>query len=138
MGTLLILFAVTIASLGLGVVPMALYISGERHKRELEHVERMRALELGHPLPGGSQDESWYSPMRIALAIGAGVPLGAFFCAAISTLAIGFREGIWIVTGLASMSGVICGSSLAGHHLTVRHKANGYGVAKPLAQMDFD
>jgi len=138
MGIFLILSAVTISALGFGVVPMALYVRSEQRKRELEHIERMRALELGRPLPGEGEDESWFSPPRIALAVGAGVPLGAFCSAALSSLAIGFHEPIWIATGMSSMAGVICGSILAGQHLTVRAKAAQPGNAKPYAQMHFD
>ena len=52
-----------LAFLGLGVAYFAIYlgIRQERLKRELEHKERMRALELGRSLPG---DIPWLSPTQ--------------------------------------------------------------------------
>jgi hypothetical protein len=138
MGAFLILSTVALGALGFGVVPMALYVRGEQRKRELEHVERMKALELGYPFLSDDEDVRWFSPMRIAFAIGAGVPLGAFFSAALSSLAIGFHEPIWIATGMASLGGVICGSSLAGHNVSARNRAAAIGNAKPAVQMHFD
>ena len=55
------------------VAPTAIVFRYVRFHREIKHAERMRALELGRPFPG---DEPWWSPERIIVAIGAGVPLG--------------------------------------------------------------
>ena len=48
--------------LGIGIAYYAVHfgIRLERTKRELEHKERMMALELGRSLPG---DGSWFSPL---------------------------------------------------------------------------
>ena len=72
---------------GLGIAALAIagHFRHERRKRELEHLERMKAFELGRTLP---QDEPWLSPMRLAAMIGAGVPLGAFASACVSTIAL--------------------------------------------------
>jgi hypothetical protein len=134
----MLLSTVAIAALGFGVVPMALYVRGEQRKREFEHIERMKALELGRPFPGEDEDATWFSPMRIAFAVGVGVPLGAFFSAALTSMAIGFHEPIWIATGIASLAGVISGSTVAGHHLSLRYKAAHPHTAKPYVNLPFD
>ena len=59
----------------------------------MEHIERMKALELGRTLP---QDEPWLSPVRIAVLIGGVVPLGAFVTVGIATAAVGFHEAMWL------------------------------------------
>jgi hypothetical protein len=91
---------------------VALYaIRQEVRKREFEHKERMHALQIGRSLPG---DEPWWSPARISLAIGAAVPIGVFFCAALATKAVGFHKDMWIAAGMVGLGGVICGTVLAG------------------------
>jgi hypothetical protein len=134
----MLLSTVAIGAFGFAVIPMALHVRGEQRKRELEHIERMKALELGRPFSGEDEDATWYSPMRIAFAVGVGVPLGAFFSAALSSMAIGFHEPVWIATGIASLAGVISGSTVAGHHLTLRHKATHPHTGKPYVQLPFD
>jgi len=48
------LFGFALAFLGIGIGYLAIYlgIRHDKYKRELEHKERMRALELGRSLPG--------------------------------------------------------------------------------------
>ena len=62
---------------GLAIAPLSIvfHLRNEQRKRELEHIERMQALEFGRTLP---QDEPWWSPLRIGLVIGGAVPLGVF------------------------------------------------------------
>ena len=97
---------------GLAIAPLAivLYYRDERRKRELEHIERMHALEFGRSLP---QDEPWWSPLRIGLVIGGAVPLGVFLTVGIATSAVGFHDGMWIAAVLVGTAAVICGSILA-------------------------
>ena len=46
------------------LVPVVLGIRHARLERELEHAERMKALELGRTLP---EDEPWWTPPRISV-----------------------------------------------------------------------
>jgi len=48
------------------VAPTAIAFKHVQRLRELEHIERMRALELGWVLP---KDEPWWSPARIVVMI---------------------------------------------------------------------
>ena len=100
-----------LAFLGIGIAYYAVHfgIRLEKMKRELEHKERMRALELGRRLPG---DGSWLSPLRAGVLVAAGVPIGVFGLALLSNLAMGFRNDIWQVAGLVSCFAVVCGTVL--------------------------
>lgn len=102
-----------IAFLGIGIAYYAIHfgIRLEKTKRELEHTERMRALELGRRLPG---DEPSWSHAKIGLIIAGAVPIGVFACAMIASGAIGFQKEIWIASGMVGMAAVICGSAIVG------------------------
>ena len=96
------------------VVPTSLYFKHARHLRELEHAERMKALAVGRYLP---QDEPWWSPPRLCLAIAAGVPASVFFFAWMASESLGFHEEIWVSAGIVGLAGVVSGSLLANRHL---------------------
>jgi hypothetical protein len=120
-------------SLPLILVPVALGVRYARHQRTLEHTERIKALEMGRTLP---QDEPWCTPARIALSIGAGVPIGVFLIAWLASTAIGWHEEMWVATGLVGMSAVISGTVLAAKHFTLRaqsemNAAARYAAGKP-------
>jgi hypothetical protein len=86
----------------------------------------MKALELGRTLP---QDEPWSTPARIALSIGAGVPIGVYVIAWLAALTIGTREEIWMGATSIGLTGVITGSILAGKHFAMRAKAEADSAA---------
>src|SRR4051794_15887477 len=65
-------------SLPVVLVPVVMGLRHARRERELEHTERIRALELGRTLP---RDESWWTLPKITVLIGLGVPFVAFTCA---------------------------------------------------------
>ena len=83
-------------------------IRHDRYKRELEHKERMLALELGRTLPG---DISWFSTQRIGLLMGAIVPVCLFGYAGLLTQSHGYHPQIWescsIVGTLSILSGAV-------------------------------
>ncbi len=120
---------------GLSIAPLAIImgIRHDRRKRELEHMERMRALELGRKLP---QDEPWLSPTKIALVIGGFVPLVVFSSVATATARSGFHEGMWIAAGLVSTAAVISGSVLAGTSLRRDATSTGSLDNKPYVEED--
>ena len=65
----------------------------QRYTRELEHAERIKALELGRTLRA---DDSWWTLPRISVAIGAGVPAVVFFCAWQASESLQDPEPAWI------------------------------------------
>jgi hypothetical protein len=120
---------------GLAIAPLAIImgIRHDRQKRELEHMERMRALELGRRLP---QDEPWLSPMKIALVIGGFVPLVVFSSVATATARTGFHDGMWVAACLVGTAAVIAGSCLAGNSLKRDATSTGSLDNKPYVEED--
>lgn len=105
---------------GIGAValPIVLHFRGERRKHELEHIERMRAIEVGRSYPGELKNTllnfpRWVIPHVIALAIGAAVPLGVFLFAFLATLIVGFHQDVWMASMAVGLGAVICGTVLA-------------------------
>jgi MFS family permease len=111
---LLAVFTGSIAALlGLCVMPIVMGFRAERRKRECEHLERMKALELGRRLPGEEVKARWAVPYQIAVSIGSGVPGTAFGCAWLATMTTGYHEAMWIAAAIAGLGGAICGTILA-------------------------
>ncbi len=96
---------------GLSIAPLAIImgIRHDRRKRELEHAERMRALELGRRLP---QDEPWLSAGKIGALIAILVPVGAFGAAWQTSQVAGYHEDPWFASAGVGTVAVVCGSGL--------------------------
>ena len=108
------ILAVVLASIfGLCVLPITLAFKADRRKREMEHIERMTALEMGRPIPGEQLKVRWPVPYQIAVAIGAGVPIVAFTCSWLTSMQTGYQDGIWLASMIVGLGGVISGSVLA-------------------------
>jgi hypothetical protein len=99
------------------LVPIILGIRHARIERELEHAERIKAMELGRTLP---QDEGWWTLPRISVAIGAGVPVAVFFCAWQASLSMDDPKDVWIGAAIVGLGAVISGSILAARHFSGR------------------
>jgi hypothetical protein len=95
------------------IAPTAMAFKKAERARQLEHTERMRALELGRILP---KDEPWWNAGRISVTIGAGVPIVAMVAAIIASESNGYQERVWLMSGMVSMTGVISGTCLAIRH----------------------
>jgi hypothetical protein len=124
-----------IALLGLGTFALLatrilIRSRSERRKRELEHVERMKAFEVGRTYPEAMKNSllalpSSTIPYLIAMAIGALVPIATFACALLATLIGGFHNDVWIATGFVGIASVISAATLAGTVFQKSH-SNGY------------
>jgi protein-S-isoprenylcysteine O-methyltransferase Ste14 len=90
------------------VLPIYWGIRLARRGQEIAHTERMRALELGHPLPGTVADAAGSWPPGVA--IGLWVPLGVFGIAFVS--GNHNNPSVWIAAALVGVAGVICGTLL--------------------------
>ena len=119
------------------VVPTPLCVRQARQKREMEHRERMKALEFGRHLPG---DEPEWSPARVALKIGAGVPLGSMGIAWLANATLdNSAEVAWMAAGFIGFAGVICGSLLAIKAFGMSYQpSHGYGDAARKPAFDPD
>jgi hypothetical protein len=117
------------------LVPTIMVLNHRKRRREMEHVERMKALEMGLPTPG---NESWAA--RVCIAIGAGVPIGAFFFAWLASMehssgGQSYFEAAGPVGGVA----VLCGTFLSTRLLPSLSKARipaPHASAKPAHDPD--
>jgi hypothetical protein len=120
---------------GLGIAALAIVL-GIRHdwrKRELEHIQRMKALELGRTLP---QDEPWLSPTRIGAFVATIVPIGVFIIARLATESAGYQETIWVTAMMVGLAGVIGGSVLVATSAKKGAGSPNSAVAKPFVEED--
>jgi hypothetical protein len=101
------------------VVPASLTFKYYKYKRECEHIERIKALEVGRTLPG---DEPWWSPSKTIVAMGAGVPIGVFAFAWLAAVSSNAHEEVWVMAGLVGIAGVIAGTILAAKESAQRHQ----------------
>jgi uncharacterized membrane protein len=113
------------------VAPIGMAFKHAAKLRDLEHAEKMRALELGRFNPA---DGEWTTNGRIGAGIGAGVPIVAMIAAMVTTLEAGFHEEIWMASGLVGVAGVICGTLLVA--LPRSAKAGEPADAKPVYEPD--
>lgn len=92
-------------------MPIVLGIRSENRKREMEHLERMRSIEMGLPIHG---DAAKWTPAKMAMMMGVGVPIGVF---GIAWLAASSSETtapfIWPSAAAVSVASVICSTVLA-------------------------
>ncbi len=107
--------AAFILSFAVMMVSILLGFRHSRRKLELEHAERMRAIELGRPVhrQGEPEGETWTETARLAKAIGVVVPQGSLGCAFLASLFLGVHQEIWMAAGMVGLAGVICGCLLA-------------------------
>ena len=91
------------------LVPVILAIRQESKKREMEHLERMKALETGQPLPTRN---AWPAAV-VCTAIGAGVPICAFFFTWLTTVTTHVESDIWLAPTVVGFFSVVVGGRLA-------------------------
>jgi hypothetical protein len=118
------------------IVPVLVHYRHERWKLRMEHEAQLKALELGRAFPGRGYHESWFSPLRVGLIIGAGVPLGAFLSAMVTTICAGFHDGIWAATAAVGLASVIGGSVVAGRAYSESKTTSDAAEEKPVVDED--
>jgi hypothetical protein len=96
----------------LGSLILILLIRNAQRRREWDHAERMKALEMGLPVP--PRDSPW-AKASVCIAIGVVVPLLAFgFTAGAYHDRPGAPDELWIVPGFVTPTCVVVASILAG------------------------
>jgi hypothetical protein len=126
-------FISVIGGLTIGGIAVILGIRHDRQKRELEHIERMKALEFGRTLP---QDAPWLTPTKVGALIGGVVPLGVFVSVGTATSSAGFHEGMWVAAAMVGIFSVISGAVVAGLSYNHQKAADQAEVAKPYVEED--
>jgi hypothetical protein len=102
------------------LVPTILVLRHSHRRREWEHMERMRAMELGLAPPSSPAGAFW--PAMAAIAIGAIVPIGAFLFAWLTSVMTSASDDIWAAAAGVGTVAAIGGSVLA-HRLIGAHRA---------------
>ena len=115
------------------LVPLILAFRQGSKKREFAHMERMRALEMGQPVPGESL---WPQAFTCAM-IGAGVPIGAFLFTFLAAVNMPSLTGeVWMAPGVVSCFALMASAGLA---KTLFHPTKDTkGKAQAKLQMDPD
>jgi hypothetical protein len=126
-------FIAVIGGLSIGALAIILGIRHDRRKREMEHIERMRALELGRTLP---QDEPWLSPAKLAALFGAVVPLGVFVSVGTATSSSGYHEEMWLAATCVGITAVISGATVACLSGRTRKASDSPAAVKPYIEED--
>lgn len=102
------------------IVPTALGLKHARFLREVEHAERMRALELGRSLA----EDRGCSRLDVAMAIGAGVPVGSLGVVWLAGQASPLlAQPLSVAAGFIGLGAVLCGTILAATRPTNRDQA---------------
>ena len=96
------------------LVLVGIWISFERkqaHRRkELEHLERIKAMEMGlTPQPTGLD----WPAAAVCIAIGAGVPIGSFVVAWLASLTAQVPHAIWVAPVFVSLAAIGSARKLA-------------------------
>jgi hypothetical protein len=130
--------AAIILTFAVTMVPILLGFRYSRRKLELDHAERMRAIEVGQPVhrQGERQEEAWTEPARLAKAIGVVVPQGSLGCAFLASLFLGVHQEIWIAAGMVGLAGVVCGWLLAAQTVGANQTAHQGADLKPHVDED--
>jgi hypothetical protein len=92
-------------------LPVWLGVNYARRERELQHTERMKALELGRSLPGDATP--WTTAKAAGTAIGISVPISVTFIGLMASGAGAEAAAVWPAVGSIGVAAVICGTILA-------------------------
>jgi hypothetical protein len=135
-----ILIPIVAILMPLFLVPTVMVLRSSSRKRECQHRERMKAMEMGLPVPG---IEAWSG--RTAIAVGAVMPVGVFFMGWLANLTT-HNDDVWVAVALVAVAGVFGGIRLAGRQVgwmarpavkpQLRRAAQERGAAKPAFDPD--
>jgi hypothetical protein len=105
----MVLFA-TLGFASLVIVGVATGVKQAHRRKELEHAERMKSLEMGLvPQPSGLD----WPAASVCIAIGAGVPIGSFVVAWLAALTAHVPGVIWLAPVFVSFSAIDSARKLA-------------------------
>lgn len=124
---------------------MALFVFGSasamrraQARKEMEHRERMKALEVGLvPQPSGLD----WPAAAVCIALGAGVPVGSFLVAWLAALTAGAPDGIWVAPVFVSFAAIGASRKLASRIIDPRPASRRDSFARqgnPAAKPAFD
>jgi hypothetical protein len=107
---------------GLGLVGAISAAQRAHRRKEMEHAERMKSLEMGLvPLPSGLD----WPAASVCIAIGAGVPIGSFLVAWLATMTADVPGEIWLAPVFVSFAAIGSARKLA-YRVIDPAKSNSY------------
>jgi hypothetical protein len=110
-------------------------IKNAHRRKEMEHLERIKALEMGVvPQPGGLD---WPSA-AVCIAIGAGVPIGSFAVAWLAALTADVPRVIWVAPVFVSFSAISAARKLAYRAIDPKSGAKKSIKSAPIGKPEFD
>jgi hypothetical protein len=127
----------TLGVLALVVIGIVSGLKQAQRRKELEHLERIKAMEMGlAPQPSGLD---WPSA-AVCIAIGAGVPIGSFVVAWLATLTADAPDGIWVAPVFVSFAAIGATRKLAYRIIDPRSgsKKPAYAQSAPTGKPEFD
>jgi hypothetical protein len=98
--------AVVLGLVILAGLPIALSMRYARFDRQLQHAEKMKALEMGINPETPPPPVEW-SPQRLGAAIGVWVPLGVFGATLAFSLSGRLSPEIWYATAGIGIAGIV-------------------------------
>ena len=106
----MIVLSANLAFVGLVLTWASTAVKQARRRREMEHAERMKAMEMGLvPPPGGLN----WPAAAVCIAVGAGVPIGSFLVSWLATLTAGAPNEIWYAPVFVSFAAIGAARKLA-------------------------
>ena len=115
------------------LVPTIMAMRQASKKREYEHLERMKALETGQPIPG---ELNWAGAI-VCAAVGAGVPIASFLFTFLATVNASNVPGeIWIAPVVTSFFALFSAAKLGTSIFQPAKPATGEQVGKPVYDPD--
>lgn len=130
-----ILIPLAAIALPVVLVPIVMTLKQAGKKREYAHLERMKALETGQPVPGECR---WMGPLVCGL-IGAGVPMFAFLFTFLAYVNSHHAPGeIWIAPVVTSFIALFAASNIGSKVLQPAPAASpeAYTEGKPAYDRD--
>jgi hypothetical protein len=110
LGGLLLVGAVVVSVLTFSFVLVLVLLNMAQRRRGWEHAEHLKALEMRQTI---SERVSDWARAWVCIAIGAGVPIGAFLFTGLATLLQKVDSGIWWAPGVVGTTAVYYGYCLA-------------------------
>ena len=112
------------------IVPTALWSRHRLRVREMEHDERIRAMELGVGMVPRKTEISWPGA-AVCLGIGAGVPVGSMLVAWLATMTSDVGEGVFGIPLVISFGAIWTASSLANRMMGINDELESVAPNRP-------
>jgi hypothetical protein len=128
---------VSLGVLALVIIGITSRMKQSHRRKELEHLERVKAMEMGlAPQPTGLD----WPAAAVCIAIGAGVPVGSFLVAWLATLTADAPDGIWVAPVFVSFAAIGATRKLAYRIIEPRlgAKKPTYAQSAPAGKPQFD